>query len=87
PPKKEGGEASKGDKSRVTVNTIAGGFAGGGESNSARKRYVRHSTLDVLSIGQQAFPSTSDISFNAGDERDVMPHDDDPLVIQVQILN
>ncbi|MCI69378.1 hypothetical protein A2U01_0090640, partial [Trifolium medium] len=28
-----------------------------------------------------------DISFNAEDGRDVMPHDDDPLVIQVQILN
>ncbi|MCI84696.1 hypothetical protein A2U01_0105974, partial [Trifolium medium] len=28
PPKKEGGEASKSDKSRVAVNTIAGGFAG-----------------------------------------------------------
>ncbi|MCI91943.1 hypothetical protein A2U01_0113239, partial [Trifolium medium] len=29
PPKKEGGEASKSDQSRVAVNTIAGGFAGG----------------------------------------------------------
>ncbi|MCI85662.1 hypothetical protein A2U01_0106941, partial [Trifolium medium] len=35
----------------VAVNTIAGGFAGGGESNSARKRYVRRSTLEVLSVG------------------------------------
>ncbi|MCI91207.1 hypothetical protein A2U01_0112501, partial [Trifolium medium] len=69
--KKEGGEASKGDKSRVTVNTIAGGFAGGGESNSAIKRYVRRSTFDVMSIGRQAFPSTPDISFNAEDGRDV----------------
>ncbi|MCI89141.1 receptor-like protein, partial [Trifolium medium] len=40
-----------------------------------------------MSIGQQDFPSTPDISFNAEDGRDVMPHDDDPLVIQVQILN
>ncbi|MCI63711.1 hypothetical protein A2U01_0084968, partial [Trifolium medium] len=51
PPKKEGGEESKSDKSRVAVNTIAGGFTGGGESNSARKRYVRRSTLDILSVG------------------------------------
>ncbi|MCI87411.1 hypothetical protein A2U01_0108694, partial [Trifolium medium] len=37
---KNGGEAgSKGEKNRMAVNTIAGGFAGGGESNSARKRY------------------------------------------------
>ncbi|MCI89636.1 hypothetical protein A2U01_0110925 [Trifolium medium] len=28
PPKKEGGEADKNDKSRVAVNTIAGAFAG-----------------------------------------------------------
>ncbi|MCI54858.1 hypothetical protein A2U01_0076108, partial [Trifolium medium] len=60
PPKNEGGEASKGDKSRVAVNTIAGGFVGGGESNSARKRYARRSTLDVMSIGQQAFPPIPD---------------------------
>ncbi|MCI84550.1 hypothetical protein A2U01_0105828, partial [Trifolium medium] len=72
------GEASKGDKSRVAVNTIAGGFAGEGESNSARKRYVRRSTLDVMLIEQQAFPLIPDISFNAEDRRDVMPHDDDP---------
>ncbi|MCI81158.1 hypothetical protein A2U01_0102430, partial [Trifolium medium] len=74
PPKKEGGEASKSDKSRVAVNIIAGGFTRGGESNSARKRYVRRSTFDVLSIGQQALPSIPDISFNAEDGRDVMPH-------------
>ncbi|MCI20267.1 hypothetical protein A2U01_0041429, partial [Trifolium medium] len=87
PPKGESGEESKGDKSRVAVNTIAGGFAGGVESNSARKRYVRRSTFEVLSVGHQTFPSIPDISFNAEDGRDVMPHDDDPLVIQVQILN
>ncbi|MCI91770.1 hypothetical protein A2U01_0113065, partial [Trifolium medium] len=26
---------------RIAVNTIAGGFAGGGESRAARKRYLR----------------------------------------------
>jgi hypothetical protein len=31
------------DQPRIAVNTIAGGFAGGGNSNSARKRYVRKS--------------------------------------------
>ncbi|MCI72002.1 hypothetical protein A2U01_0093265, partial [Trifolium medium] len=59
-PKKEGGEASKNDKSRVAVNTVAGGFARGGESNSARKRYMRRSTLEVLSVGHQTFPSVPD---------------------------
>ncbi|MCI69745.1 hypothetical protein A2U01_0091008, partial [Trifolium medium] len=71
----ESGEESKGDKSRVAVNTIAGGD----ESNSARKRYVRRSTFEVLSVEHQTFPSIPDISFNAEDGRDVMPHDDDPL--------
>ncbi|MCI82080.1 hypothetical protein A2U01_0103354, partial [Trifolium medium] len=28
-------------KSRIAVNTIAGGFSGGGETNAARKRYAR----------------------------------------------
>ncbi|MCI53510.1 hypothetical protein A2U01_0074757, partial [Trifolium medium] len=61
-PKKESEEASKSDKSRVVVNTIAGGFLGGGESNAARKRYVRRSTLEVQSVGHQTFPSVPDIS-------------------------
>ncbi|MCI46922.1 hypothetical protein A2U01_0068163, partial [Trifolium medium] len=40
-----------------------------------------------MSVRHQAFPSIPDISFNAEEGRDVMSHDDDPLVIQVQILN
>ncbi|MCI73893.1 hypothetical protein A2U01_0095157, partial [Trifolium medium] len=75
PPKGKSGEESKGDKNRVVVNTIAGGFVGGGASNSARRRYVRQSTFEVPSIGHQTFPSIPDISFNAEDGRDVMPHD------------
>ncbi|MCI61393.1 hypothetical protein A2U01_0082650, partial [Trifolium medium] len=59
--------------SRVAVNTIAGGFAGGGTSNSARRRYVRQSTFEVMSIRHKIFPSIPDISFNAEDGRDVMP--------------
>jgi len=31
----------KESKERHTLNTISGGFAGGGESNSSRKKYVR----------------------------------------------
>ncbi|MCI91736.1 hypothetical protein A2U01_0113031, partial [Trifolium medium] len=53
-------EASKSDKSRVAVNAIAGEFAGGGESNSARKCYARRSTFEVMSVGHQAFPSVPD---------------------------
>ncbi|GAU41237.1 hypothetical protein TSUD_280360 [Trifolium subterraneum] len=36
-------------------------------------------------VGNSTFPHTPEISFNSEDGRDVIPHDDDPLVIQVQI--
>ncbi|GAU22857.1 hypothetical protein TSUD_282240 [Trifolium subterraneum] len=85
--KGENDNINKGEKHRVAVNTIYGGFAGGGEVNSARKRYVRRSRFEVCSVGSLTFPHTPDILFNPEDARDVIPHDDDPLVIQVQILN
>ncbi|GAU40790.1 hypothetical protein TSUD_348870 [Trifolium subterraneum] len=85
--KGEGDGRNKGEKQRVAVNTISGGFAGGGESNSARKRYIRKSKFEICSVGKSIFPHTPEISFNPEDARDVIPHDDDPLVIQAQILN
>ncbi|GAU33301.1 hypothetical protein TSUD_279790 [Trifolium subterraneum] len=75
----EGDGRNKGEKQQVAVNTISGGFAGGGESNLARKRYVRKSRFEVCSVGSSIFPHTPEISFNPGDARDVIPHDDDPL--------
>ncbi|GAU29790.1 hypothetical protein TSUD_293580 [Trifolium subterraneum] len=87
PPKGEGDGGNKGEKHIVAVNTISGGFARGGESNSARMRYVRRSRFEICSVGNSTFPHTPKISFNAEDGRDITPHDDDPLVIQVQILN
>ncbi|GAU43737.1 hypothetical protein TSUD_365860 [Trifolium subterraneum] len=47
PPKGGNDGGNKGEKQRVAVNTISGGFAGGGKSNSARKRYVRHWERDL----------------------------------------
>ncbi|GAU32570.1 hypothetical protein TSUD_218280 [Trifolium subterraneum] len=85
--KGEGDSRNKGEKQRVAFNTISGGFAGGGESNSARKGYVRKSKFEICSVGSSTFPRTPEISFNPEDARDILPHDDDPLVIQVQILN
>ncbi|GAU16655.1 hypothetical protein TSUD_326050 [Trifolium subterraneum] len=85
--KGEGDGRNNGEKQRVAVNTISGGFAGGGESNSARKRYVRKSRFEVCSVVSSTFPHTPEISFNPEDARDVIPHNDDPLVIPVQILN
>jgi hypothetical protein len=77
------GENPEGEKVRIAVNTIAGGFAGGGESNNARKRYVRRSEFEAKFVGHTSISSTPDLSFTKEDKREVMPHDDDPLVIQV----
>ncbi|KAK2435872.1 hypothetical protein QL285_020899 [Trifolium repens] len=72
---------------RISVNTIAGGFAGGGNSNNARKRYVRKSERDLDMVGHVSFPPAPDLSFSPKDATNIASHDDDPLVIQVQILN
>jgi hypothetical protein len=80
----------EGDKekeiTRIAVNTIAGRFAGGGESSSARKRYLRRIERETHSANHVTFPPAPDLSFSPKDARGVVPHDDDPLVIQVQIL-
>ncbi|PNX65992.1 gag-pol polyprotein, partial [Trifolium pratense] len=72
---------------RIAVNTIAGGFSGGGVSNNARKRYARSVTHEIYLVGNTSSSPVPDISFTAKDGQGVFPHDDDPLVIQVQILN
>ncbi|GAU38581.1 hypothetical protein TSUD_322580 [Trifolium subterraneum] len=82
--KVEGDGGNKGEKHRVAVNTISGGFAGGGESSSSRKRYVRRSSFEICSVGNSTFPCISEISFNSDDGRDIIPHDDDPLVIHIR---
>jgi hypothetical protein len=75
------------ESTRIAVNTIAGGFAGGGESSSARKRYLRWTERETHSANNVTFPPTPDLSFSPKDTRGMVPHDDDPLVIQVQIQN
>ncbi|GAU32939.1 hypothetical protein TSUD_153560 [Trifolium subterraneum] len=78
------------ETSRVAVNTISGGFAGGGELSSARKRYLRgiiNATNSINHTAHNDFSQTPDLSFSPKDASGIVPHDDDPLVIQVQILN
>ncbi|MCI01003.1 hypothetical protein A2U01_0022027, partial [Trifolium medium] len=65
----------------------AGGFTGGGESRAARKRYLRRIIQETNLVGQVSFPPTPEISFSANDGNGIFPNDDDPLMIQVQILN
>jgi hypothetical protein len=83
PQKDQGGEKAGEEKVRISVNTIAGGFAGGGKSGAARKRYVRHLDFETKFVGQTSVAPVPDISFTKEDKQEVMPHDDDPLVIQV----
>ncbi|MCI46614.1 hypothetical protein A2U01_0067855, partial [Trifolium medium] len=70
-PDDEGGSG----KSRIAVNTIAGGFSEGGDSSSARKRYAKRAIFETYLVGHTTFPSTPDISFTARDGQGVMPHD------------
>ena len=63
------------------VHTIAGGFSGGGPTTSQRKKYARGvNSIEERLSGE---PWESDIVFTRRDLRDVVPHDNDPVVISV----
>ena len=61
------------------VHTIAGGFSGGGCTASQRRRYAR----TVMSIEAQRTDDAFDVDlvFTKVDLEDVVPHDNDPVVI------
>jgi len=61
------------------INTIAGGFSGGGCSASQRKKYVR----EVNEVEVQQVDQTPDVDliFTKADLQDVIAHDNDPVVI------
>ena len=63
------------------VHTIAGGFSGGGPTASQRKKYAR----GVNSIEERISgdPWESELVFTRADLRDVVSHDNDPMVISV----
>jgi len=63
------------------VHTISSGFSGGGCTASQRKRYVRL----VNSVAEQGADDSLDIdlAFTKADLHDVVPHDNDPVVISV----
>ncbi|XP_045797595.1 uncharacterized protein LOC123891742 [Trifolium pratense] len=86
-PRDTPGPSKEPPKERIAVNTIAGGFSGGWESSSARKRYVRRAISEIYLVRQPQPLDVPDLAFTARDGLEVAPHDDDPLVIQVQILN
>ncbi|XP_068497885.1 uncharacterized protein [Phaseolus vulgaris] len=59
------------------IHTIAGGFSGGGCTVSQRMKYAR----SVMSgeVFEDHSPDV-DITFTKGDLRDVVPHDNDPIL-------
>jgi len=63
------------------VHTISGDFSGGGPTASQRKRYVRA----VNSVAEEGSDDQweLDFVFTRADLRDVVPHDNDPVVISV----
>ncbi|XP_025662045.1 uncharacterized protein [Arachis hypogaea] len=68
------------------INCISGGFAGGGETNSARKRSYR-AMLAIEGTTPQKANDTPDLSitFSQGDICSATPNLDDPVVISIQI--
>ncbi|XP_020235081.1 uncharacterized protein LOC109814952 [Cajanus cajan] len=63
-------------------NTIAGGFAGGGATSAARKRYTR----SVVTVSEFRRPTQSEISFSDSDYEGVAPHEDDPVVVSAIVM-
>ncbi|XP_068475048.1 uncharacterized protein [Phaseolus vulgaris] len=63
------------------VHTISGGFSGGGPTASRHRKYVRSMNSVDEKISDD--PWESDLAFTRTDLRDVVPHDNDPVVISV----
>ena len=70
-----GGEAQQHE-----IHTIAGGFSGGGCTASQRKKYAR--SVMTVDMFDDHSPDV-DITFTREDLRDVVPHDNDPIVISL----
>jgi hypothetical protein len=78
-------ETKQGEETRHTLNTISRYFAEGGESSTSRKKYVRQ----VMLLDDDAYKFTEDepdITFSTKDFKNVIPQDDDPMVITLQIF-
>ncbi|XP_020220974.1 uncharacterized protein LOC109803701 [Cajanus cajan] len=71
---------------RRVINTIVGGFAGGGSSSSARKRHLR-AIKSVNAIGRASPIRMPPIMFTDRDFHGIDPVQDDPMVISVEINN
>ena len=63
------------------INTIARGFSGGGCSASKRKKYARE--VMVVEARGSDQPTETDLCFTRADLGDVVPHEDDLVVISL----
>jgi len=63
------------------IHTISGGFSGGGCTASQRNRYAR----SVMSVEAQVVDVVLDVdlAFTKVDLCDVIPHDNDPVIVSV----
>jgi len=84
-PERETRKEGRDEERRHTLNTISGGFADGGESSPSRKKYIRQVML-CQEDNKQAAEREPEISFSSRDYQDIVPHDDDPMVITLQIF-
>jgi len=62
------------------IHTIAGGFSGGGCTASQKKKYAR--SVMAVDVFEDHSPDV-DITFTKEDLRDVVLHDNDPIVISL----
>ncbi|MCI86770.1 hypothetical protein A2U01_0108051, partial [Trifolium medium] len=61
------------DSAHHVINTIFGGFSGGGESNAAKKRYLRQVNHVTELMEEVAFTKTPELSFFEKDSEGVLP--------------
>lgn len=82
----ENQHGERGSRVKGVINTISGGFAGGGSTSSARRRYVK-AIQSVNSVSGKPSKTTPPIMFTNDDFRGVDPSQDDPMVITVELAN
>ena len=71
---------------RGTINTISGGFAGGGCSSSSRKKHLR-AVQSVHAVWRGPRRRMPPITFSDSDFQGVDANQDDPVVITIELEN
>jgi len=66
------------------LSTISGGFFGGWSSASKRRRYAR--AVMSLKARRPDHPLEPALCFTSSNLEEVVPHEDDPVVISIAIM-